>query len=278
MNLTISISTLGKSPRFEYLLNSLNLQTDKNFTVGFCDQSDTGDLGEYLNKRELSFSFYVCKTGKKGLSRGRNEIIRAAPPGSTHFVFPNDTSTFNKDFVSEVRRQAENTQLTVLSYLENGYPRYRFPKGIGELNRDNVWLVLEGAVVLSRDILEASKGFDELLGAGSEGPFQSGEGTDLLLRVMPLITKIRWAPDIQINGVSQNFNLRRRDQRLKAFHYGMGYGHLLNKHGYSRTKKLKSLLGPIFRSFFALNNSRKPFLEAIYSSAGRLCGMLYRDS
>ncbi len=276
MTFVIAISTLGNSSRFEALLDSLNFQTDKNFVVGFCDQSERGELLDFLNNRALEFSFFVCRTEKRGLSRGRNEIIKNSPKTATHFLFPNDTSVFDDNFVHEVRAQSKDIQVTVLGYLESGRPRYLFPAGLTGLNRENVWLVLEGAVVISKDILEAGLGFDENLGVGSDGPFQSGEGSDLLLRTLPHIEKVRWVPDLTVNGVSQNFNLSPSSQRIKAFRYGVGYGHLLSRHRYSIAKKVKSLLGPLIRSAVP-TKSRIGFIEAAYSTAGRLRGILYKS-
>jgi hypothetical protein len=277
MILCIAVSTIGLSPRIDSLLESLSAQTDRNFIVGFCDQSENGEFSKHLLTKALNFPFYISTTQKKGVSRGRNELIKNSPPEVTHFIFANDTSTFTAEFVSEVREQAADMQLTVLSYAENGNPRYILPRDSQELNRENVWLVLEAAVVISRDILVASNGFDETLGLGSDGPFQSGEGTDLLLRMLNLIERVSWAPQISVNGVTQNFNLSRRDQRRKAFRYGVGFGHLLSKYQYSKTRKLKALVGPIARSI-TFKTSRISLSEAIYSSTGRLIGMLHRSS
>lgn len=268
VNLVLGVTTLGKSNLLLSQLESLECQTDLDFTFILCDQSK-GALKDYLSTLEASpIRNKIVSSQRLGASRGRNLIINSAPVSATHFIFPNDTSTFPPDFVEQVKQVSANQDLVVLGYSEVGRLRYKFEPGNYSLNQNNVWNAIEPATVFSSAVLNFAGGFDEALGSGVEGPFRSGEGTDLILRVREKITKISWMPSIRVIGVPQSYSLNNREHQRKLYYYGRGYGHVLRMHNYSWQRKLASIAGPFLKRD-VFSGGFQGLINALYSSTGR---------
>ena len=86
-------------------------------------------------------------------------------------------------------------------------------------------------MILKRQVIEDAHGFDEEIGTGARTPWQSGEGTDLLLRVLdrrPLL--VRWLPQVTVTGVRQAHGLTESEARRKLRAYGRGFGYVAARH------------------------------------------------
>jgi hypothetical protein len=270
VRLLIAISTLGKRGRFQETLDSLKQQTDQNFRLIICDQSENCNIADLFDFRGLELKLEIVPTMMRGASLGRNLLWSSSPEDTSHVIFPNDTSIFDRDFVKEIKRTTGETEIHVLSYEQNGKPRYVFAQGSDPINHSNVWLVLESATVFSMELLRKVGGFDEKIGTGSSTPYQSGEGTDLLLRSLVIQPRCRWSPDISVHGVPEDYSLTKSAYRKKVRSYGWGYGHLLSKHRFSLRKKITSLVGPFIRAIqFKLD-----FRVAVQIAAGRFLGIV----
>ncbi len=271
----LGVSTLGLSDRISDQLIDLLKQTDLNFSLGVCDQSG-GNISDYLEKlSKAPFKTFIVEAPPLGASFGRNKILEAAPKSATHFLFPNDTSRFNNDFIAKVKQASSDFDLIALTYFDNDIPRYVFPPGQYPLTKKNIWNLIEPAMVVSRDVLEAANGFNEQIGTGSKGPLKSGEGTDLLLRAFERIKSTNWQPGIAVLGVPQSYRLTDRKLYKKYYFYGRGYGYLLVHHSFSKNKRIKAIVGP-FLDTSLLRKGLKGLVCATCSSMGRAVSILLK--
>ncbi|TQJ38076.1 glycosyl transferase family 2 [Arthrobacter sp. SLBN-112] len=273
MHLCVVVSSIGKTERLVNLLDSLLYQTDRDFTVGICDQSNNASVRVLAKEYQQRLKIFTT-TSARGLSAGRNSVIRAAPSEASHFIFPNDTSAFPTTLIAGLRRKHFDADVVVLSYLDNDAPRYRFNDGIYNLDVKNVWRVIEPAMVLSRNAVEVAGGFDELLGTGCPSPWQSGEGTDLLLKLVDKELSVHWDNELKVVGVSESYGLDRKKYLVKLRGYGRGYGRIHSKWSYSLLRRVRICVAPWIRCL--MRNSSIGVAEAAAVSLGRFEGLIGR--
>jgi hypothetical protein len=273
MELCIVISSIGRSDRLRGLLESLEKQNDKAFIVGICDQSLDGSVTQIAKDFRDKLDIFVTSS-PRGLSLGRNSILRGAPTTVTHFMFPNDTSRLPDTTILELKLRHLDADVVAMSYMNGGTERYRFAASDAALDPTNVWKILEPAMVLSRTALELAGGFDESLGTGSSTPWQSGEGTDLLLKLIGHGLIVNWDPDLRILGVSENHGLTRMEYLAKLRAYGRGFGRVHGKWSYPLHRKLRICVVPWMKIF--VPGSGLGILEAASISMGRVEGLFGR--
>jgi hypothetical protein len=267
--LCFALSSVGRTDRLRACLESLAELAGDNCVVGVCDQSRDGSVTA-LAATVLHGKPWFGTTSGPGLSAGRNAIIAAAPNDVTHFSFPNDTSSFPTDFVARVLSFA-SFDVLVASYVNSGSVRYRFRAGMRPLTRRNVWRALEPATILSAAFIERFGSFDEGLGTGSAGPFQSGEGTDLLLRAVPSAVETAWVPDLCVFGVVEGHGLTLAQLYAKRRGYGRGYGFLLRRHEFSWGFRVKALIAPLAKGLLGFRLTS--FRIGLETALGRLEGL-----
>lgn len=273
MHLCVVVSSIGKTERLAALFESLARQSYKDFSVGVCDQSVDSSVTTLANEFQGRLTIFTT-TSSPGLSSGRNAVIRAASSDVSHFIFPNDTSILPETLVADLCRKHPKTDLVVLRYIDNGVPRYHFKDGNYSLDLENVWRVIEPAMVLSRTATDAAGGFDELLGTGCPTPWQSGEGTDVLLKLMHKNLTVHWDNELSVMGVSEKHGLSQKYYLAKLRGYGRGYGRVHSKWSYPMLKKIKICVTPWAR--FLMPSSSMSFTEAAAVSLGRLEGLIGR--
>jgi hypothetical protein len=272
VRLCVAVSTIGRRlERFERLLTALATQSDSDFCVGVCDQSTGPAVQELLDHFDASLRLFRTRSAP-GLSAGRNSVVAASPVGTTHVAFPNDTTLPPTDFVERIRASASGYDVIVTDYVHDEGSRYRLPTAGEFLTSATVWKVLEPAMVLSRDLWASARGFDEQLGTGSRSRWQSGEGTDLLLRAMKRRpVRVRWMPEIRLDGVPEAFGLSRSQAAAKARGYARGYGFVVARHRYPASFAVPHLLAPAVKA--AVHPARwRDLPEAVGVSIARVEG------
>lgn len=243
----VVISTLGTRPELRRLLQSLEAQSVAPLSVGIADQGTSDLVERLLREFERRLPLFVVRTGRRGLSAGRNDVIAAAPDGTTHFTFPNDTSFYGETFLADLAKRIGRADVAAVSYIDSDGVRNRLPRsGIRELTRQEVFSLIEPGTVVRAERLRDVGGFDEMVGTGSPSLRQSGEGTDLLLRMMTCApVRVAWLPELAIRGVPQSFGLSHEAERKKARGYGYGYGYLLQRWHFPLGKRVRALIGPV---------------------------------
>ena len=231
--LSVIVSTIGRPADLRRLIDSLIGQDrPDDFELIVVDQSDDGSCIALLTGLELPFE---CRwtTSARGVSVGRN--AGAALAAGWLFTFPDDNCWYAPDTVNAVlelvpERGAPDA-ISGIQVTEDGQPSMlRWPPSARPITRRNVqFTAIESTIFCKRTLFEVLAGFDESMGVGSPGPFQAGEGTDLLLRAIDAGASVAYEPGIQVI----QHDPRRSDTTgfdKKMAGYGRGIGHLYRIH------------------------------------------------
>ncbi|MHC8503600.1 glycosyltransferase family 2 protein [Pseudonocardia artemisiae] len=138
-----------------------------------------------------------------GLSRARNRGLEALQCDWDIVALPDDDVWYSDNAFEKAWGLLERTGAEALSgslYLPGRIPsRHQFPNQTIDLDASNVWSgSIEAAYFFRRRFIHGVGGYDESLGLGSRTPWQSGEGTDLLLRGIKKGYRVLGAPDIEV--------------------------------------------------------------------------------
>jgi hypothetical protein len=188
MKVSAVCTTIGaRVPQLIQMIGSV----PRDVPVAICWQGGTPppELEHLSRSRPL-----VVTTSKRGISAGRNagaEIaLRAWSPDA--LLFPNDDSLYAPGFFPALAEilGSDPPDVLELPVLRRGSTAGWRPRGrtdpllvAGTTVRDVLRGSLEAGMVISADAFQRAGGFDDRLGVGAEGPWQSGEGPDLVFRI-----------------------------------------------------------------------------------------------
>lgn len=264
----LALSTLGTRP-FAELLASAAASTHPPTCVAVANQSGrplTVDVDGH------SFDVFVVDSGG-GVSRGRNQAA-AALAGRVDVVgFPNDDSAYPPSTLAGVAaafaaRSKPRVQAVACSYVDPQGPRFVLPQPGTVLDRRSVWRAIEPATFFDAAAFADHGGFREDLGSGSAGPWGSGEGTDLLLRLMASGGTVVGRADLVVRGGGEKRDLSPDAVVRKHRSYARGTGLVYREHGYRRRDRARILAGPLVRP---LSHDPSPALS-IRLAAARVLG------
>jgi glycosyltransferase involved in cell wall biosynthesis len=218
------MATLGRSDEIIILLESLLLQSYKNFELIIVDQNNddrvTKIFEQYKNKLDLHY--YPCD--KKGLSLGRN--IGLAHISGDIIAFPDDDCEYDHNTLERINiffsqninnnfytcnTKEKHSELSILSGTS----------GDTIVSLNNIMHVGISFTIFVRATAIKYFAFDEQLGVGAE--FGSGEESDLLFFLLKNKNKGFYHSEHYI------FHPSKQETIEKAFHYGKGYGALHKK-------------------------------------------------
>jgi hypothetical protein len=121
--------------------------------------------------------------------------------------------------------------------------RLRFPDGERTLDRNSIWrAAIEPATFVHREALNLVGPFREDLGVGAWSPWQSGEGTDVLLRCLAEGMTVRYSPRVTVH--EERPSLSDAQQRQKVRQYARGTGRVYRLHPYAPWQHLRVLVAP----------------------------------
>ncbi|HKH08964.1 MAG TPA: hypothetical protein VKA62_08445 [Agromyces sp.] len=248
MNLGLVVSTLGRAEPLERLLRSLSAQVHPDDLVILVAQGRVSEIeGLAARFRDDAFSIEVT-TSERGASRGRNAGVALLPPGDRLLHFPNDTTWFPQGSLDAIRAAASTLDAGALTVIDEHGPKFSLPGRGTPLDRWNVWSVIEMGLLMRRSVFDELGGFDPDLGTGASTPWQAGEATDLLLRLIErrpdLARSFDWLPaDVAIGGIADPAGLSASERRRKLRSYGRGLGRLVMRHPYPWWWRLAFILG-----------------------------------
>ncbi len=255
---SLVVATIGKQEPLQELLESLSQQHFTDFEVIIVDQSRDREIEGLVSRFQDSLNI-IRLTSDRGLSKARNTGIAGAR--GQIVAFPDDDCCYAPQVLGEVDRIfRENPQLGGMtgrcSEIRNNQ---RHSIDIGTLNpvtKRNVWArAISSSIFLDRSVFNIAGGFDENLGLGARTEFQSGEETDMLLRVIEHGYELKHHPDLIIYHPETNpFD---RGAVLKAWAYGLGAGRVLRIHKYNYLAVLAHILRPLGGSLTAFLMNRK---------------------
>jgi hypothetical protein len=264
----VVVTTIGRWEAVERLLASISATTP----VAIANQS-----GEPAPASIARSGLVEIVTSWGGISRGRNDAMKLLKGETEIMAFPNDHSQFQEDTIPCAISHFTNEDppgAVAGSLLEPTGIRFRVPKAGTSLTDWTVWRAIEPAMFIASHLAETMK-FREDLGTGSSSPWQAGEGTDLLLRIMHAGYRVVAAPDVIVRSDGERRQLTPDEWRVKLRSYARGTGYVLRLHDYGLFQSTMQIALPWYR-FVRVPTSgvRTPARDCLEASVGRLEGRL----
>ena len=229
--LSVVVSTIGRPGPLMDLLGSLQSQEQPpTFELIVVDQSLDGQCLALLARSSWPFPVTGLSSGF-GATLGRN--VGAAVARGEILTFPDDDAFYRPDTLATAVNLLDDEVAAVsgIQVTRSGHPSMlRWLPTASDITLRNVQrTAIESGVFMHRSTFQELGGFNERMGPGSPGPFQAGEITDLLIRVLRTGARVRYDPEIVI--VSDD----PRDARVAGFQnkmlgYGRGMGHIYRRH------------------------------------------------
>jgi hypothetical protein len=186
MTFAVACTTLGaRVPQLFQMIASVPPEVPVAVTWQ-CATPPPTDLEALSRTRPL-----VLTTSPRGISAGRNAaadaLFRRWSPDA--IVFPNDDTLFPPAFFG-VLSDIFTGDVLALPVLHRGAGRRWEPRGgldplrmNGPATRDVLRGSHEPGLVISAAAFRRAGGFDSRIGVGTDSPWQSGEGPDLVFRI-----------------------------------------------------------------------------------------------
>ncbi|MBO0681407.1 glycosyltransferase [Mycolicibacterium sp. S2-37] len=246
----VGLTTVGRWAELSLLLEDLAGQTRPPDAVAIAHHDGSGTTPEGLDALLQRFGGLLPITvlvSPRGVSNGRNLTAEALGDEVEWLWFPNDTSRIDPDFFERVAGHCTPDRTVVaLQLVDREGPRNPLPAPGSPLTRRNAWGAIEPATLFRRRQFLAVGGFDTNRGSGSDGPWQAGEGTDLILRLSEADGfSIDWVGDIVVHAQTEFAHLPPEERRRKLRNYGRGAGNILRTWRYPLWYKLAHLLAAV---------------------------------
>tara|TARA_B110000967_G_scaffold209688_1_gene267085 strand:+ start:7345 stop:8193 length:849 start_codon:yes stop_codon:yes gene_type:complete len=266
---SIICATVGSDRKLIQLCDSLNNQEYKNFELIVCDQNKN-ELNQKIKKIYKNTKIKFIKS-KIGLSIARNKGILFSQ--GDYLVFLDDDIILEKKYLKKINQLLKTRKYDVVAYSvinKNNKPLLKYPKKNGYIKKlDQIFNCISSVSFVVKNNNKIY--FDKNLGLGSKNVHQSGEETDLLLRLVKKFKyKIFFTKDVKI--IHNNKHLPIRNILKKSFFYGCGWSYVVKKNNLNFNFILKNFVKIILNiiyHFLTLN------LKKSLSSFSTLIGRIY---
>ena len=268
---SIICATLGNDTKLINLCNSLKNQNYKKFELIICDQNRE-NFNKVILKKFKNFKIKFFKT-KIGLSKSRNFGIKKAK--GNFLIFLDDDIILRKNYLSKINKNLNNLKCDIICYrvdnLNQGYLLNYPSVSRYILNDDEIFNHISSVsfVIKNNNLIL----FDENLGLGSNYKFQSGEETDLILRV-----KRKYNYTIYfLNSITIYHSESKKSFSSiikKKYLYGCGWSRVVKKNKLSFLFKYKNIFKILLNFIFHIITLN--FRKSCFSLAnllGRLNGI-----
>jgi glycosyltransferase involved in cell wall biosynthesis len=260
---SLVVPTVGRPVDLLRFLDHLRLQFGRELSprqveLIVVDQSGRSETRELLAEQDTEFEILHLEMAGRGASRARNygwafargEII----------TFPDDDCHYPAGFLREVLRKFDEPEIDAIIARVDFMSRHEpLP---GAVTRENVLTrCAEPGIFARREALGGVR-FDERMGIGSDSPWNSDEGPDLVVRMLARGLRVVSSPDLRIHHPDPMLT---PDELLQQrnFSYSRGRGYFLRKHAYPTSRiawtLLRSLVGSLYMAVTA-----KPFWARYY--------------
>lgn len=213
---------------------------------------------------------------ERGASNGRNAGAAALDPDVDWVIFPNDTSRLDPDFLARLALHCVGeTTVCAVRLVDIEGDRNELPPAGTSLDRRTVWGAIEPATALRCAEFIRAGGFDPSIGTGATTPWQSGEITDLLLRMSAMgLAKVAWIDDLAVHAMPEFSHLSAPERRRKLRNYGRGSGYLLRRWDYPRRDRFRHVVGGALMPL--RNRDKFGLMDGAMLCLGRVEGVLGR--
>lgn len=245
LNIGFAVTTLGSHRPIDRLLNSLVGQLDQDDWLVISAVEDGDRIRTIVDDMDFGSAQIRVVDGPRGAAAGRNFAVQSAPTLADFLLFPNDTSWFPGNFVTSIKSFDIRGTAGALTVTDEFGPKFTLPPSGTNLTQKNVWNVIEPGLFMSHRTFLDLGGFDESIGTGAPTPWQSGEGTELLLRWMEAECDghFEWVHSPQVLGISDPQGLSDKERRIKLRAYARGYGRLLVTGHFGKSQRFKAVAG-----------------------------------
>ncbi|USC14302.1 MULTISPECIES: glycosyltransferase family 2 protein [Rhodococcus] len=276
MEVAVVVPTLGVRNSLERLICSIDRQSVSICEVVIVNQGEASSVLSQIPSG-LSFTVRVVES-LPGVARARRVGIESLECNWDAVALADDDTWYADGALSVAASAIEAGADAVSGQVVTGgldAPRVAFGADDMWLDDRSVWSsAIEAGLVLSRRFVERVGSFDESLGVGADSPWQSGEGTDLLLRGLGSGMKIRYVSRM----VVYEDDLAVRDVgllRLRLRNYARGTGRVYAMR-YSRPRRGEFVLRSLGRLLMFKPRSWRGFLDGLSVFVGRMEGLAGR--
>jgi hypothetical protein len=243
----MAITTVGRWDQICQLLDDLAGQTFPPRMVAIAYDSGDKDAANGLRKVERYAEKLTIRTAVKhgGSTAGHNTAVSLFTDDVDWIYLLTDNCRLEYDLLERLAPHcAPPATVCAWRLVDADGDRNRLPPVGSSFTRHNAWSVVVPAMAIRHDAYKTVGGFDTTIGSGSDSPWQSGDETDLLLKLSLLDDfSIRWVPDIAVQGHTDFTHLTPAERRRKLRGYGRGMGYVYRRWDYSAWAKLRILVG-----------------------------------
>lgn len=242
----LALSTIGR-PHLAELLASAAASSQLPAAVAVADHTPGQDL---VVEGEHPFPVMVVPS-LGGVATGRNDAAAALAGHCDVLGFPNDDCLFPRTTVEQVAQAFSGPrppEVVAGRLLDPEGPRMRLPRTGSLLDRRSVWRAIEPSMWVRQDVYAAAGGLREDLGTGADSPWQSGDGTELLLRVLAEGGTVLSRPDITVLGRGERRDLAPDAFVAKHRAYARGTGYVYRLHDYPLRARTRLVLAPLVKA------------------------------
>ena len=233
MRFSIIISTINRIHETHLMLDSLLIQSFKDFEVLVIDQNEEDILTKGLVNYKERLQLKHVRTPIKGASNARNTGIKNAI--GEIFLFPDDDCEFHDKFLEETNNYFEQTDIdgivcTTKDKQDRKAISILMASKTQKITRKNVLkTVIEAGIIVKSNTLNAVF-FDSNMGVGSPtSPYWSDEGPDFVLRLLAKGNRFNYCPQFFMYHPNP-VKIYNEKTALRSYQYGKGRGYFLKKH------------------------------------------------
>lgn len=277
LRIAVVVSTLGRDiAALDRLMESLDRQELPAVEIVVADQSDghevAGVVASWAGRLPVR---RVVST--RGAAQGRNDGIDALGQGVDVVAVTDDDCTYEPTALAAAARSLGERGCGVLcgALTSSHGERVRFAGEAFELDRRTVWThAIEAVMFMARDVLHVAGTFDVSIGVGSASPWQSGEGTDLMLRAGDAGYSLWYDSAVRIHESAPELST---EERLsKSRRYARGTGHVIRRH-YGRGEQARVVVRPLMAAAtHAILGHRREARRYLEVTKGRVEGVVGR--
>jgi hypothetical protein len=245
MKIAFVVPTVGRIASLRRLLTSLDGQLEPGDRIAIATVGDVEVIRTLISSFGFPAGCVSVINSPWGISTARNLAVASLRTNVQFLLFPNDTSWYERGFVRNFKMLNVTETCGAIEVVDETGAKFVLPAAGTSLTKANVWQVVEPGLFIDHGVFRSLGGFNEEFGTGGPTPWQSGEGTELLLRWMGSGSgpSFRWITELKVHGVSDASGLSPSQRRRKLRAYGRGYGRLLTLGNFSLRKRTGAALG-----------------------------------
>jgi glycosyltransferase involved in cell wall biosynthesis len=200
MKFSLILATVGRTDELQRFLESLGLQTFRDFELLVVDQNPDDRLVPILAPYGALFTIRHLRS-ERGLARARNVAL---PRATGEIVgVPDDDCWYPPEYLEGIARffDSHPEQAAFCGrYLNRwGRPRGWWDSDAGPVTKMNVFKRAGSAsMFMRRSATEVLGGFDETLGLGVTTPWKGGEDIDYIARAVLSGLPVHYGPGLDV--------------------------------------------------------------------------------